>query len=76
MTSTTVSVTRTVPVVPIGAVMQEGGKSTVWTERSPGRFQPVEVKTGSRTENRISILSGVRAGDRVVVDGAMLLRAQ
>jgi membrane fusion protein, heavy metal efflux system len=67
---------RTMPVVPAGAVVQEGGKSIVWMERAPGRFQPVEVKTGGRTDDHVAIVAGVRAGDRVVVDGAMLLRAQ
>ena len=67
---------RTVPVVPTGAIVQEGGKSMVWMERAPGRYQPIEVKTGGRTDDGVSITSGVRAGDRVVTDGAMLLRAQ
>ncbi len=67
---------RTMPVLPVGAVVQEGGKSMVWMERAAGRFQPIEVKTGARTDDHIAIASGLRAGDRVVVDGAMLLRAQ
>src|SRR4051812_39284654 len=36
---------RTAPVLPAGAVVQEGGRSVVWVERSAGRFQPVEVQT-------------------------------
>ena len=67
---------RTMPVVPAGAVVQEAGKTMVWAERAPGRFQPLEVKTGGRTDGSIAIVAGARAGDRVVVDGAMLLRAQ
>jgi cobalt-zinc-cadmium efflux system membrane fusion protein len=67
---------RMAPVVPNEAVVQEGGRTVVWMERGEGRFQPVEVKTGGRVGERVAILSGVRAGDRVVVDGAMLLRAQ
>lgn len=68
--------TRVVPVVPVGAVMQDGGRSVVWIERAPGRFQPVEVKTGERLDDSLPVLSGLREGDRVVVDGAMLLKAQ
>lgn len=67
---------RRMPVVPAGAVVQDGGKSIVWMERAPGRFQPVEVKEGGRTDGLIAMTAGARAGDRVVVDGAMLLRAQ
>jgi cobalt-zinc-cadmium efflux system membrane fusion protein len=67
---------RTLPVVAVGAVVQDGGRTMVWAERAPGRFQPVEVKTAERMDDRIPILHGLRAGDRVVIDGAMLLRAQ
>ena len=67
---------RTMPVLPVSAVVQEGGSTMVWMEKGPGRFQPVVVKTGARVDDHISIASGVKAGDRVVVDGPMLLRAQ
>jgi len=67
---------RRLPVAPPAAVVQEGGKTVVWAERGAGRFEPVEVKTETPAGDRIPILSGLRAGDRVVVDGAMLLRAQ
>ncbi len=67
---------RVVPVVPSGAVVQGGGKAIVWVERETGRFQPVEVKTGEPNDGMLPVLSGVREGDRVVVDGAMLLKAQ
>ncbi len=67
---------RKLPVAPASAVVQEGGRTIVWRERGPGRFQPVEVQTDGRIDNRIPIVAGLRAGDRVVVDGAMLLRAQ
>ena len=67
---------KTLPVVPAGAVMQGDGKSSVWAERAPGRFQLVEVKVGERVGNMLPVLSGLEAGSRIVADGAMLLRAQ
>lgn len=67
---------RTMPVVPSGAVVQEGGKSMVWMERGPGRYQPVEVSLGGRTDGHVAVTAGLKASDRIVVDGAMLLRAQ
>ena len=48
----------------------------VWVEGAPGRFQPVEVKTGERAGDMLPVMSGLKAGTRIVVDGAMLLRAQ
>ncbi|MCU1238503.1 MAG: efflux transporter, family, subunit [Candidatus Solibacter sp.] len=67
---------KTLPVVPAGAVMQGDGKTSVWVERGPGRFQPIEVKVGERAGNMLPVLSGLEAGARIVSDGAMLLRAQ
>jgi cobalt-zinc-cadmium efflux system membrane fusion protein len=67
---------KSLPVVPVGAVLQGDGKTTVWVEQAPGRFRPVEVKTGERTGGNLPILSGLQAGTRIVVDGAMLLREQ
>jgi cobalt-zinc-cadmium efflux system membrane fusion protein len=67
---------RTMPVVPVGAVLEGEGKNSVWVEKSPGQFQAVEVKTGERTGGMLPILAGLRPGARIVVDGAMLLRGQ
>jgi cobalt-zinc-cadmium efflux system membrane fusion protein len=67
---------RMLPVVPAGAVLQGDGKTSVWIEKAPGRFQPVEIKVGERAGNVLPVLSGLGAGARIVADGAMLLRAQ
>jgi cobalt-zinc-cadmium efflux system membrane fusion protein len=67
---------RTTAVVPPGAVVQENGKTIAFKEQSPGQFRPVEVKLGERAGDMLPVLAGLRAGDRVVVDGAMLLKAQ
>jgi cobalt-zinc-cadmium efflux system membrane fusion protein len=68
--------TRVLPVVPVAAVVQDQGRSAVWIEQAPGRFRSVEVKTGERLDGILPVLAGLKSGDRVVVDGAMLLRAQ
>jgi cobalt-zinc-cadmium efflux system membrane fusion protein len=67
---------KTLPVVPVGAVLQGDGKTSVWVETARGHFQTVEEKTGERVGDMLPVTSGLKAGARVVVDGAMLLRAQ
>ncbi len=68
--------TEVAVVLPTGAVIQGNGRSTVFMEESKGKFKEVEVKTGKQKDDLLEILSGVKAGDRVVVEGAMLLKAQ
>jgi cobalt-zinc-cadmium efflux system membrane fusion protein len=63
------------PVVPVAAVFAYAGKPCVWREASPGVFERVRVETAAPAGDRIPVLSGLRAGDRVVVDGVMLLLA-
>jgi cobalt-zinc-cadmium efflux system membrane fusion protein len=65
---------RTMPVVPAGAVVQEYGRNTVFVERAPGQYERREVTLGGPAGDRLPVLAGLRAGDRVVVDGAMLLK--
>jgi len=48
----------------------------VWGETARGHFQTVEVKTGERSGDILPVTSGLKTGARIVVDGAMLLRAQ
>jgi cobalt-zinc-cadmium efflux system membrane fusion protein len=64
---------RNVPVVPISAVLHEYGSAIVFLERSPGEFERREVSIGKRAGEIVSVLSGLQPGDRVVVDGAVLL---
>ena len=65
--------TARMAVVPAGAVIEGDGHATVFVETSPGTFQERTVVIGKKAGARVRIVSGVRAGDTVVVDGAMLL---
>lgn len=66
--------TESRPVVPDGAIIQDETRSTVFLERSAGHFQQTPVTLGAHVPQGVAVLSGVRPGDRVVVDGAMLLK--
>jgi cobalt-zinc-cadmium efflux system membrane fusion protein len=68
--------TRSLPVIPVGAIVQGEGHSSVFVEESPGRFRQTEVTLDQRTGDLVAIVRGVKTGDRIVVDGAMLLKAQ
>lgn len=63
------------PTVPASAVLQEEGRNVVWKETQPGHFQRVAVELGGRTGERVAVLKGLLAGDRVVTGGVMLLKA-
>jgi len=66
--------TESRPVVPEGAIIQDETRSTVFVETAPGHFQQTPVTLGAHVQQGVAVLSGVRPGDRVVVDGAMLLK--
>jgi len=66
---------REYPALPVGAIIQDGGKSIIYVEQSRGRFEAREVITGRRYGDLAPIVSGARPGERVVVDGVMLLRS-
>src|SRR5882724_7280201 len=67
---------RMVPVVAPGAIVQEYGQSLVFVERKPGQFERRQVSTGLRVGAAVAVLSGVQTGDRVITDGAVLLKGQ
>jgi membrane fusion protein, heavy metal efflux system len=67
---------RPVPVVPLGAVVHEFGQSIVFVEEGRGRFVRREVALGPRMGEVAAVLKGLAPGDRVVVDGAVLLKGQ
>ena len=67
---------RMVPVVPPAAIVQEYGHALVFVERKPGQFERRQISTGVRVGPAVAVLSGVEAGDRVITDGAVLLKGQ
>jgi cobalt-zinc-cadmium efflux system membrane fusion protein len=66
--------TRRPPLVPVAAVIQAEGQSTVYREKSRGVFDPVRVELAAPFDGKAGVLKGLKAGDRIVVDGVMLLK--
>jgi cobalt-zinc-cadmium efflux system membrane fusion protein len=63
--------------VPVTAVLiKEGKRRVVYVEDADGAFRAREVQTGRNRDGRVVILQGLKAGERVVVRGALLLDTQ
>ena len=62
-------------ILPEEAVQQIEGRDMVFVQVKGG-FQAVPVSIGSRSGGRIEILSGLRAGQTVVTQGAFVLKSQ
>ncbi len=62
--------------IPAEAVITTGKRDTVVMALGEGRFQPVDVVTGMRTDDKVEILSGIKAGDEVVVSGQFLIDSE
>ena len=56
--------------VPATALVRDGDTTRVYVQRTPERFELREVKTRRTIGDAIEIISGLGAGDRVVVRGA------
>jgi len=63
-------------VVPATAVIDTGKRQLVWVEMSPGMFEPREVRAGERIDDKVQILSGIKAGDKVAVSGSYLIDSE
>ena len=62
-------------VLPEQAVQQMNGRDMVFVAVKGG-FQAVAVSVGERSGGRVEILEGVRTGQRVVTEGAFVLKSQ
>jgi cobalt-zinc-cadmium efflux system membrane fusion protein len=62
--------------VPAGAVFTETGGSFVYVQTAPGHFvrKRIELEQGEGALRHV--VAGLHSGDRVVVDGALLLRQE
>jgi multidrug efflux pump subunit AcrA (membrane-fusion protein) len=59
--------------VPVEAVIREGDLAVVWVEEEPMVFQRRKVKLGLEQEGRVQIRDGLKAGDLVLVRGAIFV---
>ncbi len=64
---------RRLPAVPAAAVLQDAGGAWAFVEKRGGSFERVLLRAGEPRNGLVPILSGLNAGDRVVVEGAILL---
>lgn len=62
-----------VVLLPTTALITQRDGYAVFVETSPGHLQRRRVVTGAELEDHTQILDGVRPGERVVVEGALLL---
>jgi|GEM_PF-263632 len=62
--------------VPESAILDDGAHQVVLVSRGEGRFEPKEVKLGSRGNGYAEVLGGLEQGDKVVVSANFLIDAE
>jgi multidrug efflux pump subunit AcrA (membrane-fusion protein) len=65
-------------LVPAAAVQMVGARPVVYvaSQEHPGRFVERTVQVGAASGDRVPVLAGLEAGERVVTDGVFFLRAE
>jgi RND family efflux transporter MFP subunit len=58
------------------AVLDSGNKQVVFVDRGNGNLEPRQVEVGERLGERIVILGGVKAGERVVTSANFLIDSE
>lgn len=62
--------------IPTSAVIDSGMRQVVLVQLGEGRFEPREVRLGSRNENYVEVLEGVAQGEQVVTAANFLIDAE
>ena len=63
-------------LVPLSALFTEGESDWVFVALGNGRYQKRPVRIGLRLKDRAVVLDGLVPGERIVTDGALLLRSE
>jgi membrane fusion protein, copper/silver efflux system len=63
-------------MVPADAVLDSGTVKTIFLDKGNGYFEPRQVETGQRIGDRVEIVKGLTADDRIVTSGAFLLNSE
>jgi len=62
--------------VPAEAVLDSGLRKTVFVDRGNGFLEPRQVETGERMGDRVEIVSGLVAGEHIVISGNFLVDSE
>lgn len=62
--------------VPFNAIVNTGVRKLVFVAKGEGSFEPREVKTGEEAGDYMEILSGVKAGEKVVTSANFLIDSE
>jgi RND family efflux transporter MFP subunit len=63
-------------VVPPDAILDSGEKQTIFVALPNGYFEPREVKLGAKLEDKVIVLSGLKAGESIVTSGNFLIDSE
>jgi Cu(I)/Ag(I) efflux system membrane fusion protein len=63
-------------VVPRSAVLDTGTRKIVYVARDGGVFEAREVQVGAPSEDLFPVISGLKAGDKVVLNGNFMIDSQ
>jgi membrane fusion protein, copper/silver efflux system len=63
-------------VVPADAVLDSGNRQTVFVDLGDGYLEPRAVEVGPRIDDRIVIVRGLSAGERIAASGTFLLDSE
>jgi Cu(I)/Ag(I) efflux system membrane fusion protein len=58
------------------AVLVTGDRAMVWTEASPGTYEPRTVQVGQKSDGYYEVLSGLKAGETVVTSAGFLIDSE
>lgn len=67
---------RSVPAIPIAALQRGDGSRQVFVQVSATEFQKREVQLGPQVEEWVEIVSGLKPGEKVVTQGAFMLKSE
>ncbi|MDX2089698.1 MAG: efflux RND transporter periplasmic adaptor subunit [Kofleriaceae bacterium] len=62
--------------IPIGAVVYTGPRRLVFLDIGEGRLRPQEVTLGTRNEDAVEVVGGLREGQTIVTSGNFLVAAE
>jgi cobalt-zinc-cadmium efflux system membrane fusion protein len=63
-------------LVPDAAVLPSASGEVIYVERKPGEFEPRTIRVAARFAGKVRVVSGVKAGEPVVIRGAAALRGE